>query len=80
MSEYDDAKAWRERHGLTQAKLAELTGYSREAVCWAESGRCPPGRRQKEKAKIQEWVWQRYKNCCAAVDNQLKTGKKFHWR
>ena len=79
MSEHDDARAWREKHQLTQSQLGELTGYARETVWWMEAGRCPPGRRDKAKAKISDWVWQRYKMACAGVDAQIKAGRKFNW-
>lgn len=79
MSEYDDARAWREKQGLSQAKLGELTGYSRESIWWFEAGKCPPGRRDKQRAKIADWVWQRYKMACAGVDAQLKNARKFNW-
>lgn len=77
------AKAWRESHGLTVERLAELTGYSTVTIFWFEKGCTPPMRRHKSgRAKdrsISDWVWHRYRLTCAAVDQQLQTGKTFAW-
>ena len=73
MTEFQQAKAWRQARGLAVAELAELTGYSIETIYVFERGRQPGG------AKIKEWAWQRFKQACAGVDWQLRTGKEFGW-
>lgn len=78
MTEYARAKAWREKRGLTQGKLAELTGFARETIYWFERGATPQGRTGKKPGKIKPWVWLRYKNACAGA-NALLNGRKFDW-
>lgn len=84
MTEHEAAAAWRRRRGLTPAQLAELTGYSKEAIYWAERGETPPNRNHKsgntKDRVIKSYVWQRYKNACAGVDRFLKSGKSFDWK
>lgn len=80
MSEQSEqAVAWRQRHKLTQAKLAELSGYARETIYWMERGLTPQGRSGPKPGKIKKWVWQRYKMACAGVDAQIKSKKPFNW-
>lgn len=67
------ARAWRERLGLTVTDLADLTGYSREAVQQYERGK------RSDKHELSDWAWQRYSLCCAAVEHQQKTGRAFEW-
>lgn len=80
MKEHDRAKAWRLARGLSVKQLADLTGYSQEAVYQMERGVLPPQRGQRQAAPIKEWAWLRYRNCCAGVDRQLsRRGKQFNW-
>lgn len=78
MTRYQKAIAWRERHELTRAELAELTGYSRQTIYWFERGQSPPQRGKKKPGKIDDFVWYRFFMACAAVDAQL-AGRKFDW-
>jgi len=61
LSESAKAKAWRNRMGLTMDQLADLTGYSREAIFLAERGL--NSKRQPHAAH----AWRRYKLACLAV-------------
>ena len=79
MTEYEKAKAWREKRGLTVLQLAELTGYGERALYWLERGQSPPNATRAKPAKVAPWIWQRYKMLCGGVEAQLKTGKKFEW-
>lgn len=81
--EHERAKRWRESHGLSLAQLADLTGYTEISLRWFEKGQTPPMRNAKgghaADRRIKPWVWKRFKNACAGVDNRLKTGKSFEW-
>lgn len=79
MSEYEQAKTWREKHKLTQAALGEAIGYARETIYWFERGVTPQGRTSRKPGKIKPWVWQRYKMACAGYDAQLRGKKEFGW-
>ena len=78
------AKSWRESLNLSVADLARLSGYSENAIRWAEKGITPPrtaahiAGKQKSKA-IPARIWQRYRNVCAGVHAQLTAGKQFNW-
>ena len=82
-TEHYKAKQWRERLDLSLAQLAELTGYSTITIRWFEKGVTPPRRRAKSgndhDRTIADWVWQRYKRACQAIDHELRTGKGFDW-
>ena len=78
MTEHAKAKAWREKRGLTVDRLAELTGYGVRSVYWFELGLSPPIPPHRA-AKVKPWLWQRYKNICAGVEAQLKSGREFDW-
>lgn len=77
MQEHERARRWRERRGWTQSRLAELTGYSREAIWWMENG-TTPSHNGKKSGPIGKTVWTRYRNTCAGVD-AANRGKKFNW-
>jgi DNA-binding XRE family transcriptional regulator len=78
LNEHERARRWRQKRGLSQAKLASLTGFARETVFWMERGTTSP--RPGAAAKpISPWVWQRYKLCCAGLDHALRTKKEFNW-
>jgi transcriptional regulator with XRE-family HTH domain len=79
-----NAKSWRESLNLSVADLARLSGYSENAIRWAEKGITPPrtaahiAGKQKSK-KIPQKVWQRFRNVCAGVEAQLRAGKRFNF-
>lgn len=73
-SEFHKAREWRRKRGLSVAELADLTGYSAVSIYHFERG---TGTRKGH--SIREWAWQRYKLACAAVDAQLRLGRKFEW-
>lgn len=85
--EYVKARQWREKLELTPKRLAELSGYSVPSIFWFERGLTPPRTRKHVAGKAKEprerqikwYVFARYKLCCAAVEHQLKIGKKFDW-
>ena len=72
MSQHKQAKAWREKVGLTVADLADMSGYSPEAIYTFERG-------SRYDGKHSEWAWHRYRMACAAVEQQVKTGRAFEW-
>ena len=83
MSEAEKARAWREKHKLSKAQLAELTGYCYEAINSFEKGATPArtwksGKKAAPPRAINPYVWQRFKLCCAGVEAQLK-GNEFNW-
>lgn len=80
--EHQRARAWRELHNLTPDQLAELTGYSRQAIYWFERGYAPPRSirgKHTEDEPIKPWVWQRYKRACQGVHAELVGQKKWNW-
>lgn len=77
MTEHEKAKRWRERHGLSLAQLADLTGYSELSIRWFEKGLRPPNRGKDR--TIDAYVWQRYKTACAGVTAQIHSKRKFDW-
>lgn len=79
MTEFEKAREWRKRLGLSVPRLAELSGFSREAIYWNERGKTPPSRTSKKPGKIKPWIWFRYKRVCAAVDAELRGEKNFDW-
>ena len=79
MTEYEKAKAWREKRGLNIKQLAHLTGYGERALYWLERGQSPPNALRDKPAKVAPWIWQRYKMMAAGVEAQLASGKKFEW-
>ena len=79
MPEHTQAKRWREAHGLSREKLAELTGFSRETIYWYEQGVQPPSKTTGGGNKTPKWIMQRFKLACSGVDQFLRTGEKFDW-
>ena len=79
MTRFEKARAWRKRHDLTIARLAELTGYGPRAIMWMEKGQSPPSPGRKKPGQVPEWVWQRYRMMCSGVERQLETGERFDW-
>lgn len=75
MSEHHKARLWRRARSLTVERLSELSGYSVEAIYALEQGRST----RKGGGKVQPWVWQRYRMCCAGIDAQIRTGINFEW-
>jgi transcriptional regulator with XRE-family HTH domain len=84
VTEHEKAREWRERRGLSKARLAELTGYAYESIHHFEKGLTPPRTWKKarvakvEPQPIDPYVWYRYKMCCAGVE-ALLSGVKFNW-
>lgn len=76
MKPHEQAKAWRERIGLTVQDLSDRTGFSLTSIYMFERGRGQDG---KKLYKFSEFAWQRYQMICAAVDTELKTGRRFEW-
>jgi DNA-binding XRE family transcriptional regulator len=75
MKPYERAKAWRQRLSLSVDELAELTGYTKQAIWKFEAG----ARNIKRKEPHSEWTWQRYQMACAGAAAQLKSGRAFEW-
>lgn len=69
----EQAKTWRIKAGLDVNGLADRTGFSPTAIYYFERGSRDGG------AKHSEFAWQRYQKACAAVDNEIRTGKVFTW-
>lgn len=67
------AKAWRQRRGLTHEQLAELSGYTLSMIYKFEAGFQRPG------IEHSEFVWQRYRMVCAGIEAQLRSGRVFEW-
>lgn len=73
MKPHEKAKRWREKLNLKVQDLADMTGYSIEAVYQYERGARADGK------KLSDWSWQRYRMACAAAEQQIKTGRAFEW-
>ena len=77
-SEHAKAKAWRNRLGLTLDQLADMTGYSREAVFLFERGANSKG------APHAAHAWKRYKLACLAVrvllQYKINSVDQWDWR
>ncbi|HSV26211.1 MAG TPA: hypothetical protein VLJ17_24705 [Xanthobacteraceae bacterium] len=73
LRECAEAKAWRTSRALTIKKLAELTGFSCEAIMLFEKGKLPNGRPIKTEA------WVRYRHICGSIDILLRSGAMFRW-
>ena len=81
MNEFEKAKRWREKVGLTVDELAEKTGYSRESIYLFEKGFTYNGRTARDKIKtkpLDKQVWHRYRMACAGVRAALN-GSTFNW-
>lgn len=61
MNENELAKAWRQKSKLTLDQMAELTGYSREAIFLFERGKNSLNKPHAPHA------WRRYKLACLAT-------------
>jgi len=76
-TEYDQARQWRETNRLSRPELAELTGYSQEAIYLFEQGKNSRGEPHPP------LVWQRYKLACLAVATlkhfNVKSVKDWTW-
>lgn len=73
MTEHQRAKAWAKQRGLNAQRLAELSGYSREAIFGFWRGQNSRGE------PFPEWVWQRFRCVCAGIDAQVRSGVNFDW-
>jgi len=79
MKEHERVRLWMAKYGIDVAELAQLTGYSTQALYWMIRGLAPPNRTRKKPGSIQPWIWQRFKRCCQGVDAELRTKKEFNW-
>lgn len=70
MTDYERARQWRVRLGLSRKRLAELSGYSPSAIQYMEGGINPQTGR-----KIGHADFARYRLVCAAV----AAGLVFDW-
>lgn len=75
-AEGERARIWRERRQLTVLELSERTGFSETAIYMFERGTRQDG---KKLSKHSEFAWQRYQMVCAAVDAEMKSGRRFAW-
>ncbi len=73
VEEHRDMKAeaaravhWRTARHLDVQQLADLTGYSTQAIYLMEKGNTSTG------APVKPWAWQRYKMACAGVELYLQ--------
>ena len=81
MNQFERAKRWREKAGLTVEQLAEKTGYSKESIYLFEKGFTYNGRTAHDRIKrkpLDENVWHRYRMACAGVAAAL-SGTAFNW-
>jgi hypothetical protein len=73
------AQFWRKnRAHMDVQQLADVTGYSPQAIYLMEKGVTSTG------APVKTWAWQRYKMACAGVELYLQTtaageAKLFDW-
>jgi phage terminase Nu1 subunit (DNA packaging protein) len=75
MTEPQKSQRWRKARNLNVEQLAALSGYSIEAVYAFERGVSTA----RGGGKIKPWAWQRWKNCCAGIDAEIVSGRKFGW-
>lgn len=73
MKQHEKARRWRKERGLSVKQLAELSGWTPEAIYLFERGITHKGE------PVNEWVWLRWKMVCAGIDAQLRSGVKFDW-
>ena len=69
---------WRKARNLDVQQLADLTGYSTQAIYLMERGIISTGE------PVKPWAWQRFKMCCAGVELYMQTvqagqAKLFNW-
>ncbi len=84
MTEYERAKQWRERLGLTPAQLSELTGYATATLYWYERGETPrsSGSGHPGGTPPAQYAWHRFKLCCEAIERrrgELASSQPFNW-
>jgi len=75
-AEGEKARLWREELQLSVLQLSELSGFSETSIYMFERGARQDG---KKLSKHSEFAWQRYQMVCAAVDAELKSGRRFAW-
>ena len=59
---------------LTVQELADLTGYSTQAIYFMERGIASDG------SLVKSWVKKRYRMACAGVQAQVDQGRPFEWQ
>jgi hypothetical protein len=84
MTEFEAFTAWREKLKLSKRDLAELTGYSYDAICLFERGVSSKKTWSSKKvvypqAPVDPQVWKRFKLVCSGVERALKSKKEFDW-
>lgn len=81
LEEFERAKAWRFKRGLTMRELSEMIGYSEPSVSWFERGLVPPVEPGRKPKPVNPRAWHRYKMLCSAAEYRLrnKTSKVFEW-
>ena len=80
-TEFEAAKAWRFKRGLTMEELSQQIGYSVPAVSWFERGLVPPIEVGRKPKPVSPRAWHRYKMLCSAVEYKLRqpNAKEFQW-
>jgi hypothetical protein len=91
VTESERAKRWREKHfGTDIDKLAQLCGFSREAIFLFEKGHAYDPEKKSRPRKgvfpdtkihtrpLNERALRRYRMACAGVEAELN-GQKFRW-
>jgi transcriptional regulator with XRE-family HTH domain len=76
VSEFQKAKAWREKHDWSVKDLSNRTGFSIEAIYRFERGTVV---REGKNRKIAEEAWQRFRTACAGAELEAIRGRKFNW-
>lgn len=73
---HEQAKAWRERMKLTVQELSDRSGYGLTTIYMFERGMRQDGKQLSEHSAF---AWERYRLICAAVDKEIRTGRRFAW-
>lgn len=73
-TEFEKARAWRRARALSVERLSELSGYAPETIYLMERGV------NANSEPVSEFAWHRYRNVCAGVDAQIRSGIVFDWR
>jgi DNA-binding XRE family transcriptional regulator len=79
MTEYDKARAWRERLGMSKRELAARLGLAPITVYWMEKGLRPYAGERYPSKPVDPKTWKRYKLACAGLHHELTGGDAFDW-
>ena len=79
--EFERARQWRFRRGLTMRELSEQIGYSEPAISWFERGLVPPLEAGRKPKPVNPKAWLRYRLLCELVERRLRSPntKPFEW-